>query len=359
MSLPTGTVERNRPTVEEAVRTSIERWLPGGPAPLLVGASGGRDSMTLLAAAAAVSEALGRRVEALHVDHRVRPDSAENRDLVASEARRLGVPCHVEAIEPDVPATETHLRRARLRAFARASARADHAPVLVAHHLDDAVETVALNLARGHGEPRGLAGVPTSRPLTAHAPLVRPFLVGPRPLGRGDVAEDAARLGVRWRDDPTNADASIPRNAVRAWLAHEDDDVRAALVDVMRRGRRRLERAVTRAADALAEGLAREGLGSRWFGLVPRDRDVLAELLRLYGWTLATPHRVDPRRAVVDDLAAALEAGSGRVVVPARPAPLTLHAGPRGFHAPDAPLADTTTPHALAVAAVARTSCFV
>lgn len=356
MSLPIHSATGNRPRAEAAVELAVTRWLPRDGRAVLVAASGGRDSMTLLAAA---REVLGRRVVALYVDHGVRADADENRAFVVEAARRAGVACVVERLGTGPGDGETALRRARMAAFARAAARHDDAAVLVAHHVDDVRETVALRLARGHRTPRGLAGIPTLRPLTASAPLLRPFLAGPRPLTRADLADDAARLGVAWRDDPTNAHRAVPRNATRAWLAGEGRDAGAELDAVAARARARLTALVTDAADRLAAGLAREGLGSRWSGPCPPSREALAELLRLYGWVLATPHRLDVRDAVVAALQRALEAGRGVVDVPASPATLVLHAGPTGFHAPGAPLPPRGSPAAWALTAVARGSCFV
>ena len=81
--------------------------------------------------------------------------------------------------------------------------------LLSAHHADDQVETLFLNLLRGSG-PDGLAAMPDFRPL-GEGWLVRPFLS----VTRATLADYASRFGLHWIDDPSNAECDFDRNFLR------------------------------------------------------------------------------------------------------------------------------------------------
>ncbi len=337
LSLTIEQTERNRRQAEDDLAAVLGATLPSDGRGVLVGASGGVDSTVLLALCVAV---LGNeRVTALYVDHGVRGDGAENRVQLAQTAGKVGVRLVIEQARGQGDPTETRLRRRRMQAFARASRRADHAPVLLAHHLDDTRETVALNLLRGHRTPRGLAGIPALRPLSPHAAILRPFVTRRAARTRAALVTLGQQLGLDWRDDPTNADRSIPRNDVRAWLAGEGARCVERIDRIRAVSAARLERCVGEAARRLEAGLASEGHGARWFGALPADDDVLAEALRLLGWTLATPRRIDPRASVLAALRLAHARGQGLVECPGSPRPLSATLSARGLHLLGEPLA--------------------
>jgi tRNA(Ile)-lysidine synthase len=153
--------------------------------------SGGADSLALLV----LSVAAGLRVTAVHVDHALRPGSAEEADVVAAAARRFraGFRAVRAPVEPG-PNLEARAREARRAALP--------AGTMTGHTLDDQAETVLLNLLRGAGAD-GLAAMrpgPT-KPLLA--------------LRRSETAALCAELGLEPVVDPTNADVALRRNAVR------------------------------------------------------------------------------------------------------------------------------------------------
>jgi len=155
--------------------------------------SGGPDSTALLVLAVAA----GCQATAVHVDHGLRPESADEANVVAAVAERLGAGFRSErvAVEPG----------ANLEARAR---RARHAALppnaLLGHTADDQAETMLLNLLRGAGLV-GLAGMRTDR---------RPLLG----LRRRETAALCEALSLATVDDPSNADLSFRRNRVRAEL---------------------------------------------------------------------------------------------------------------------------------------------
>ncbi len=187
-------------------------------APVLVGVSGGVDSMVLLH----TLHALGYQVQVAHVNYRMRDDASDaDEALVVSYCDKLGVPCQVHRV------SDTFLRQAKTTSF-QAAARTERYTffeeaaqaagikhVAVAHHQDDQAETVLLNLMRGSGA-EGLAGMPYSRPLAASSDivLVRPLLG----LSREHILAYATTHEVPWREDMSNASTQYARNKVRHTL---------------------------------------------------------------------------------------------------------------------------------------------
>nr|MBA3907056.1 tRNA lysidine(34) synthetase TilS [Pseudonocardiales bacterium] len=190
--------------VRRAVRTALEA-LPAAArrAPLLVGCSGGADSLALTFAAAAVRGADG--VRAVVVDHRLQDGSAERAAATVALLAEHGISARAEAV--DVTGSggiEAAARRARRAALLAGRPHPD-SPVLLGHTLDDQAETVLLGLGRGSGA-RSLAGM---RLWTA--PWLRPLLNVRRSVTRAACAE----LGLPVWDDPHNVDPRFTRVRLR------------------------------------------------------------------------------------------------------------------------------------------------
>ncbi len=190
--------------VQRAVRAALDA-LPAAArrVPLLVGCSGGADSLALTLAAAAVRGADG--VRAAVVDHRLQDGSAERAAATVALLAERGISARVEAV--DVTGSggiEAAARRARRGALRAARPHHDSA-VLLGHTLDDQAETVLLGLGRGSGA-RSLAGM-----RTWDAPWLRPLLSVRRHLTRAACVE----LGLPAWDDPHNADPRFTRVRLR------------------------------------------------------------------------------------------------------------------------------------------------
>lgn len=176
---------------------------------LCVALSGGVDSTALLAALAA-SRSKPARLRALHVDHGLRPASREWAKHCRSLARRLHVPLKVLRTKVERArgeSLEAAAREARYRLLA--SALEPGEVLLTAHHSDDQLETVLLQLFRGSGLP-GLAGMPAVAPF-AKGWLVRPLLS----RSRAELEAWAREHELAWVDDDSNADVQLDRNYLR------------------------------------------------------------------------------------------------------------------------------------------------
>jgi tRNA(Ile)-lysidine synthase len=250
-----------------AVRTAVRAALADLPegALVLVGCSGGADSLALAAATAFVSSRAGLRARAVVVDHGLQPGSAQVAAAALAACSGLGLPGAVVPVQVtgDGRGPEAAARSARYAALGTAARESGAAAVLLGHTRDDQAEQVLLGLARGSGA-RSLAGMPAARD-----PFRRPLLGVPRA-----VTEQACRaLGLRPWDDPANADPAYARSRVRrrvlpvleaelgpgvaAALARTADQLREDAETLEGLARRLLEDAVVPAGDRPGpEGLA-------------------------------------------------------------------------------------------------------
>jgi len=182
-----------------------EAALSSLPERLLVGVSGGVDSIALLHALAKV----GRKPVVLHFDHGWRSESGKDAQSVRMEAERLGltfVGRKMRSIGKNH--RETEARTARYAFFARTAKRLHVPDLVLAHHADDQVETFLMQLLRGSGAAgRGMDFLSRRAGLVLH----RPWLG----LWKADLIAYAKKHRLQWRDDATNADTRHRRNLIR------------------------------------------------------------------------------------------------------------------------------------------------
>ncbi|MCZ7543192.1 MAG: tRNA lysidine(34) synthetase TilS [Anaerolineae bacterium] len=216
------------PVLRNIRQLSAARGLFAPGALVVVGVSGGPDSLCLLHALSALREELGIRLHVATLDHMLRgAASAEDAAFVVETARAWGLPVTAERI--DVPALEAALhlgieetaRQARYTFLARTALALGAGCIAVAHNADDQSETVLMHFLRGSGLA-GLRGMLPVTPLSAYhllpdAPdpaglrLVRPLLTTPR----AEVEDYCRRHGIATRFDRSNLDTTHFRNRLR------------------------------------------------------------------------------------------------------------------------------------------------
>lgn len=194
--------------VRRAVRARLAPLGPGST--VVVGLSGGADSLALAAAVAFEAPKAGLRALAVVVDHGLQPGSAAIAAAAADSARTLGLDARM--IRVDVGETggpESAARDARYRGLAAAARDAAASAILVGHTLDDQAETVLLGLSRGAGAA-SLQGMAESSDITG-IPLLRPLLA----VRRQTTAAACAAQGLEPWSDPHNTDSRFARVRVR------------------------------------------------------------------------------------------------------------------------------------------------
>lgn len=287
---------------------------------VVVGVSGGPDSVALLAALRGYAPLKGIGLHVGHLDHMLRPASTEDAAWVAQLAADWGVPAtlgarHVRQLAADTGrGLEDAARVARYAFLASVARRVGAAAVAVAHTADDQAETVLMNVVRGTGlaglrgmtavapYPLGAAAVRAIEDLPAAGGealprLVRPFLGTPRTAVHGWLA---AR-GVTPREDDSNADPAFLRNRFRHQVLPLLEDINPQIAETLVRNAAAvagdldyIERAVDGAWATGVEAAASRVRFARgaWTALHPavqrrllrRAAEHLSEGVRDFGW---------------------------------------------------------------------------
>lgn len=167
----------------------------------VVAVSGGVDSVVLL-------DVLAKRPDlqltVAHFDHGIRADSTEDRKLVQDLAKKYKLPFIYQTGELGAKASEARAREARYRFLHDVRQASKAQAIITAHHQDDLLETVILNLLRGTGR-RGLSS------LKSTDVIKRPLLH----VSKKELLRYAKREALNWHEDSTNADERYLRNYIR------------------------------------------------------------------------------------------------------------------------------------------------
>jgi len=184
---------------------SCESALSSLPESLLVGVSGGVDSVALLHALVKTEH----KPVVLHFDHGWRAESGEDAEFVRELAEQLGLKYIGDKMRSTAKVhREAEARTARYAFFAKTSKRLGIADLVLAHHADDQVETFLMQLLRGSGAAgRGMDPVSRRDGLV----LYRPWLG----IWKKEIMAYARKHRLEWRDDATNVDTRHRRNLIR------------------------------------------------------------------------------------------------------------------------------------------------
>ena len=196
----------------------------GRSARVVVAVSGGADSMALLHLLMRVRTTWNLDLVVAHLDHNIRPESADDASFVGEMARSWDLHFETTSLPPEALTAKGNLEATarRLRYQFLAQVAVDQqvdgcaVDVAVAHTANDQAETVLMNLIRGSGL-HGLAGMQAVRPLQLHGQpvpgvrVVRPLL----DVTRSEIMQYLEEHDIPWREDASNQDRTFVRNRVR------------------------------------------------------------------------------------------------------------------------------------------------
>ncbi len=187
---------------------------------VLVGLSGGPDSVCLLHFLQYLSKERHFALAAIHVNHGLRANAADQDEYFCEQlCRQLDIDFfskHVDALKTAQQydlSPEHGARKARYLAYQTVAKTWGATKLALGHHLDDQAETFLLNLLRGT-KIQGLAGIPLRRPLCKGVEIVRPLLC----IAREDVIRYIAQNKLTYVTDQTNFDDAYRRNWIRNTL---------------------------------------------------------------------------------------------------------------------------------------------
>lgn len=204
---------------------------------VLLGCSGGIDSMVLLHYLKSRETALGIIVEAVHVNHMLRgEESTKDRLFTEDMCKTWNIPCHsrdipIPSILEAVGGNKQNVcRQERYSYFEEVMEQIGASKFVTAHHADDQLETILMSGLRGTLQS-GSFGMPSSRPF-GKGILIRPQLA----VTKQEITNYAKKNEIRYREDPSNAETIYTRNRIRKnvvpELKKENTDVSKQFVEL-------------------------------------------------------------------------------------------------------------------------------
>ncbi|UCE02589.1 MAG: tRNA lysidine(34) synthetase TilS [Candidatus Latescibacterota bacterium] len=201
-------VDLRRKLLRSVARNLEERCRVARGSRLLVGVSGGSDSVALLRLLVDLAPELRLELAVAHFDHRMRPDSGEDAAFVRALAAEHALDFRLGTWEGETVRSETKARAARHDFLIRTARSHACDAIVLGHQLEDRIETVLMRLGRGTGI-RGLVGIDWR--VEQSVPLLRPAL----DIRRSTLCAYLHSISQVWREDPTNRDRTKTRNRVR------------------------------------------------------------------------------------------------------------------------------------------------
>ncbi len=182
---------------------------------VLLGISGGLDSVTLLETLYLLKKEYNLSLFVSHYDHKIRKDSYKDALFVYQLCKERKIPFFYTASSVPTYAKREGLslemagRELRYNLWYYLVKKYDFQKIALAHHLDDLAEEIFMKFIKGTGK-RGLAGIPIKR----EDLIVRPLLF----VTKEEIKKFALERGLTWREDETNKDLRFLRNKIRHIL---------------------------------------------------------------------------------------------------------------------------------------------
>ena len=243
------------------------------PKKYLIAGSGGVDSVVLLDMLAKKHE----NILVAHFDHGIREDSKEDAIFVRQLAVKYGVKFFTKREELGANASEEKARRARYK-FLRELSEKQNATIVTAHHLDDVVETIIINMVRGTGW-RGLAVLNAE---DIYRPLIN--------LKKQEIINYAKQNNLKWREDSTNSLNVYMRNIVRHKIDLNNEQKNE--LQILHQEQIRLAEEIKSEVTSLLKSIKNDNKISRYF-INSIDQASAYEIIRELTKGELTPNQID------------------------------------------------------------------
>ncbi len=207
---------KDNPTLPKGGRGDLQARAAGALAPvvpeggsILLGLSGGVDSVVLLHLLHQLSPRNEWRLSALHVHHGISSQADAWAAFCADLCARCDIPLQI--VQVDItPLREMGIEAAARKLRHEVLSRQPVDFIALAHHLDDQAETLLLQLLRGAGV-KGASAMPMIKDTSPSPILLRPLL----DISRSALLDYAQQHTLQWVEDDSNADDAYPRNFLR------------------------------------------------------------------------------------------------------------------------------------------------
>ena len=194
---------------------------------IVVGVSGGPDSITLLTCLNKYKDYFEIKLICAHINHLIRKDSTEDEQYVENVCEKMGIKCYVKRAEVEKIAKEQKKgaeevgRKIRYDFFDEIAKQENANKIAIAHNMNDNAETMLLNIIRGSGM-QGLEGIQAEK----YGKFIRPLIN----CSREDIEEYCAKYNLQPRIDSTNKENIYRRNIIRNKLLPEIKELNPNIV---------------------------------------------------------------------------------------------------------------------------------
>ena len=196
---------------------------------IVVGVSGGPDSITLLTCLNKYKEKINCKIIVAHINHLIRKDSTEDEQFVENYCQKNEIPVFIKRAKVEEIAkeqkrgTEEVGRKIRYDFFNEVLKQNNANKIAVAHNLNDNAETMLLNLIRGTGL-QGLEGI---KPKNNN--IIRPLIN----CKREEIEEYCKKNNLNPRIDSTNSQNIYRRNIIRNQILPELKEINPNIVETL------------------------------------------------------------------------------------------------------------------------------
>ena len=194
---------------------------------IVVGVSGGPDSITLLTCLNKYKDYFEIKIICAHINHLIRKDSTEDEQFVENVCEKMGIKCYVKRAEVEKIAKEQKKgseevgRKIRYDFFDIIAKKENANKIAIAHNMNDNAETMLLNIIRGSGM-QGLEGIQAEE----YGKYIRPLIN----CSREDIEEYCEKYNLQPRIDSTNKENIYRRNIIRNKLLPEIKELNPNIV---------------------------------------------------------------------------------------------------------------------------------
>lgn len=201
--------------LQSAYKTTVKYGLISKGDCIVLGVSGGADSVALLDVLCEMSAEYDLKLHVVHVNHGLRGQAADNdQKYVEDICEKRNIPCRVFKFDVAEIARKEHLtseeagRKMRYFAFESVADEVNANKIATAHHMNDNTETLLFNILRGSGLT-GLCGI---RPIRGK--YIRPLIK----TSRAEIEDYLKCKNIPWCTDSTNNETFFTRNRIRHEL---------------------------------------------------------------------------------------------------------------------------------------------
>ena len=195
---------------------------------IVVGVSGGPDSITLLTCLNKYKDYLGIEIISAHINHLIRKDSTEDEQYVENMCKNMGIKCYVKRADVEKIAKEQKKgseevgRKIRYDFFDEVARKENANKIAIAHNMKDNAETMLLNIIRGSGLT-GLEGIQAEE----YGKYIRPLIN----CTREEIEEYCEKNNLQPRIDSTNKENIYRRNIIRNKLLPQLQELNPNIVE--------------------------------------------------------------------------------------------------------------------------------